>query len=80
MPLSEPMSASEVMTLSESVSESASEVQKNLMSVSEPVSEYEIFNLSESVPESMSEPMSEPMSVFESEPLSEFGDNFEYEF
>ena len=66
MPLSEPMSVSEVMTLSESVSESASEVEKNLVSVSEPKSEIEFFYLSESVSESMSELLSEPMSVSES--------------
>ena len=71
MPLSEPVSVSEVMTLSESMSESVSEVQKNLVSVSEPTSEIEIFYLSESVSESMSELMSEPMSVSASEPLSE---------
>ena len=69
------MSVSEVMTLSESVSESASEVQKNLVSVSEPKSEF--FYLSESVSESMSELLSEPMSVSESEPLSESSDSFE---
>ena len=63
MPLSEPMSVSEVMTLSES--ESASEVEKNLVSVSEPKSEIEFFYLSESVSESMSELLSEPMSVSE---------------
>ena len=56
MPLSELVSVSEVMTLSESMSESVSEVQKNLVSVSESTSEIEIFYLSESVSESMSEP------------------------
>ena len=71
MPVSEPVSVSEVMTLSESVSETASEVQKNLVSVSEPASEIEFFYLSESVSESMSELMSEPMSVSASKPLSE---------
>ena len=70
MPLSEPVSVSEVMTLSESMSESVSEVHKNLVSVSEPTSEIEIFYLSESVSESMFELMSEPMSVSASEPLS----------
>ena len=49
MPLSEPVSVSEVMTLSESMSESVSEVQKNLVSVSEPTSEIEIFYLSQAV-------------------------------
>ena len=78
MPVSEPVSVSEVMTLSESVSESASEVQKNLVSVSEPASEIEFFYLSESVSESMSELLSEPMPVSESEFLSESSDTFEY--
>ena len=55
------------MTLSESMSESVSEVHRNLVSVSGPTSEIEIFYLSES----MSELMSEPMSVSASEPLSE---------
>ena len=51
MPLTEPVSVSEVTTLSEAMSESVSEAHKNLVSVSEPTSEIEIFYLSE-VPKS----------------------------
>ena len=55
----------------ESMSESVSEVLKNLMSVSESESELKNFPGSESVFESTSELMSEPMSMSVSEPSSE---------
>ena len=49
LPVSEVVSVSEVMTLSESMSESVSEVHKNLVSVSESESEVKIFPGSEFV-------------------------------